>query len=167
MKRRLKTVDWNGSIQAKMPSVTIIFGSSGGNTEMVCQKVVEVLEQQKISAKLLRVEKSTMADVKNSEVCVLAAPTYEHGVIQHHFFPFLKELKKTDLLKKPMSVIGLGDTKYDDHYHIESANILEEAIKESNGEMIVRPLRVNGLTITKLDGIVKKWAEGLAKNLHP
>ncbi|MGE3278454.1 MAG: flavodoxin family protein [Candidatus Altimarinota bacterium] len=148
-----------------MPSVTIIYGSSGGNTEMVCEKVQEVLEMNKIPTKLLRVERSTMDDLKNAEICILAAPTYEHGVIQHHFFPFLKELKHLDLQQKRMSVIGLGDTKYDDHYHIESANILEKAIKDSNGNMLIRPLRVNGLTITKLDGIVKSWSENLIKTL--
>lgn len=146
-----------------MRSVTIIYGSSGGNTEMVCEKVQEILEANKISTKLLRVECSTMDDLKNAEVCLLAAPTYEHGVIQHHFFPFLKELKKIDLQQKPMSVIGLGDTLYDDHYHIESANILQHAIEGANGKIICHPLRVNGLTITKLDGPVKKWTEGLVK----
>jgi|SRR5690606_10121059 len=148
-----------------MPSVTIIYGSSGGNTEMVCEKVAEFLEEKNIASKLIRVERSTMEDLKKAEICILAAPTYEHGVIQHHFFPFLKELKKIDLEKKQMTVIGLGDTLYDDHYHIESANILEHAIKEANGNIICHPLRVNGLTITKMDGPVKKWTEGFAKQI--
>lgn len=149
-----------------MSSVIIIYGSSGGNTELVCEKVSEVLKEKGVAVTLQRVEQSQVTDIFKADVCVLAAPTYEHGVIQHHFIPFLKELKKFDLKKKPMAIIGLGDPLYDDHYHIESANILDKAIKGSNGTIFTHTLRVSKSPLPQLETRVKIWAEALAKNVR-
>ncbi len=148
-----------------MPSVLIIYGSSGGNTELTCEKVKQVLEGKNITVSIRRVERSSVRDLKNAEIIILAAPTYEHGVIQHHFPPFLKDLKKIDLNGKLMAVIGLGDTKYDDHYHIESANILMTAIEQSKGKILCHALRINKSPVDQLETRIKEWAESLAKIL--
>ena len=148
-----------------MASVLIIYGSSGGNTELTCEKVKEVLESKGVKTQMQRVELSKIDDLKKADLVVLAAPTYEHGVIQMHFIPFLKELKKVDLKQKPMAVIGLGDPKYDDHYHIESANVLTTAIKKSNGNTVMTALRVSRSPLLQLETRIKTWAENLAKIL--
>ena len=148
-----------------MAKVLIIYGSSSGNTELTCQQVAEVLQKHRHKVILQRVESTDISDLRLGKVVILAAPTYEHGVIQHHFFPFLKQLKDTDLKGKPMAVIGLGDDKYDDHYNVESANILEKAIKESHGELICHALRVNKNPITQLTERITEWAEDLSKLL--
>jgi len=146
-----------------MTKVLIIYGSSGGNTELTCEKVKEVLESKGILVQMKRVEQSKVADLEKAGFVVLAAPTYEHGVIQMHFIPFLKDLKKIDLKQKPMAVIGLGDPKYDDHYHIESANVLTAAIKKSNGNTVMSALRVSKSPLLQLETRIKTWAESLAK----
>ena len=64
-----------------------------------------------------------------------------------------------------MTVIGLGEIQYDDHYHIESANTLTNAIKASKGTLFCRPLRISGAVYQQLDGRVKKWAEELGKKI--
>lgn len=145
-----------------MAKVLIIYGSSSGNTELTCQQIAEVLSSHRHKVILQRVENSDLTDLRKAKVCLFAAPTYEHGVIQHHFQPFLKELKDHDLKQKSMAVIGLGDDKYDDHYNIESANILEKAIKESNGDIICHALRINKTPISQLSERITEWAEDLS-----
>lgn len=147
-----------------MPSVIIIYGSSAGNTELVCEHVAEILKTKGVDVTLQRVERSTVNDIQKADLCILAAPTYEHGVIQTHFIPFLKALKKLDLKKHPMAVIGLGDPKYDDHYHIESANILTAAVKQANGNLVCHTLRVSGEPLLQTERI-KKWAESLVRTM--
>lgn len=147
-----------------MPNVMIIYGSSGGNTELVCQKVAETLEASGIEVTMKRVEKSTPSDI-GKNLTILAAPTYEHGVILEHWQPFLRELKKVDLTGKPITVIGLGEIQYDDHYHIESANTLSNAIKASKGTLFCHPLRVSGAVLPQLETRVKKWSEELLTKL--
>lgn len=147
-----------------MVQVLIIYGSSGGNTELVCQKVAETLEQAGIGVSLKRVEISTPKDI-GGDLTILAAPTYEHGVILEHWQPFLKDLKSFDLSQQKITVIGLGEPQYDDHYHIESANTLTHAIKASKGDLFVRPLRISGAVLPQLDERVKKWAEELSQKL--
>lgn len=145
-----------------MKKVVIIYGTSGGNTEIVCQKIADVLRSRKMEVELRRVEQCSAQDVLTGDLCILAAPTYEHGIIQYHFLPFLKELRKIDLRKHKMAVVGLGDPSYDMHYHIESANTLTDAITDANGALVGRPLRVSGLPFGQLETRVAKWAEELA-----
>lgn len=147
-----------------MAKITIIYGSSGGNTELVCQKVAEILEKADHTVSMKRVEKSTVQDI-GGDLTILAAPTYEHGVILHHWQPFLKTLKTVDLSKQRITVIGLGEPQYDDHYHIESANTLMSAIKASKGTLFCHPLRVSGAVLPQLTTRVKKWAEDLLTKL--
>lgn len=148
-----------------MKQVVIIFGSGGGNTETVCQKVAEVLRRYEIHVTLRRVEKSSVKEMFSSDLCIVAAPTYEHGIILDHFFPFLKELQQVNLNAHPVAVIGLGDAKYDMHYHLESANTLETALKHSNGSLFCRSLRISGLPFPHLEGRITQWAEDIAKRL--
>lgn len=151
--------------RADMANVIIIYGSSGGNTELVCQKVAETLQASGIEVTMKRVEKSTPSDIGN-ELTILAAPTYEHGVILEHWQPFLRELKKVDLTGKPITVIGLGEIQYDDHYHIESANTLTNAIKTSKGALFYHALRVSGAVLGQLETRVKKWGEEVVTKIR-
>lgn len=145
-----------------MASVIIIFGSTSGNTEMVCKKNAQVLEDNGHEVKLQRAELSSPDEIQGHDLCILAASTYGHGIIQDHMIPFIKEFKKKDFASQKFAVIGLGDDKYDNHYNVESAYILEEAIKSVNGQIITEePLMINHNPMWQLDQ-VKKWTESLA-----
>ncbi|MDP3976327.1 MAG: flavodoxin family protein [bacterium] len=148
-----------------MVDVIIIFASTGGNTELVCATVAEILEGRGISTIVQRVERSQVDDVDKGKIILLAAPTYEHGVIEYNFQPFLKELAKKDLKGKPFAAIGLGDTKYDDHYHIESANVLTQALKKAKGSTLVHALRINKSPLPQLETVVREWTLHLAKKI--
>ena len=144
-----------------MAKTLIIFGSTGGNTELVADKVAQVLK----NAVVQRAEQTEIKDLEKYPVIIFASSTYGHGVLQKDFQPLYEKLKKVSFAGKKMAVIGLGDFKYELYYHMESANILENLVKENGGELLMPPLRISKSPVPHLNSIVKKWAEKLAKKI--
>ena len=113
-----------------MAQVRCIFGSTSGNTELAIDKIADLLQKAGHQVIVQRVENSKVEDLKGNDLCLLAAPTYGHGLIQEHFAPFLTEMKTQDLSGHKYAVVAVGDVKYEREYHLESAKILEDAVKD-------------------------------------
>lgn len=149
-----------------MKKIGIIYGTSGGNTKLVCQKVALVLESHKIKVDLHRVIETTEHVFDDYESLILASPTYGHGQLDPHIIPFYEKAEGVVSLKgKKCTVIGLGNDMYDDDYNIESARILREFIIDHDGEMIHEPLLINKCPVPHLNSTVKDWATRLAKKI--
>jgi len=146
-----------------MSSVLIIYGSTGGNTELVCDKVAEVLEIAGHTITIKRAEISSLKDMENFDVLVFASSTYGQGLLQDYIEPLYLEIKKTGLKGKKCAVIGLGDNKYSIEYVVEAARILENMVKDSGGELVLPPLRVNKTPVTQLNTSINEWAQKLSK----
>ncbi|MFC1655829.1 flavodoxin domain-containing protein [Patescibacteria group bacterium] len=146
-----------------MASVLIIFGSTGGNTEIVTDEVAEVLSNSGHKVTVQRAEESDVKDLKGYSLYIFASSTYGQGLLQDHMLKFFYKVKQTSLKGKKCAVIGLGDNKYNTEYVIESAKILEKGIKEIGGKLIVPALRINKTPVPYLDTSVKDWAKKLSK----
>lgn len=144
-----------------MPSVLIIYGSTAGNTELVTDKVAEVLTQKKHKVVTQRAERTKETDLKKYKYTIFASSTYAQGLMQEHMMKFMYNLKS--LKGKKCAVIGLGDPKYNVEYIVESARLLENSIKEKNGEVILEPLRIVKSPVPHLNNSVKDWAIKLSK----
>lgn len=149
-----------------MKTVGIIYGTSGGNTKLVCQKVAMVLEKKKIKVEMHRVIESTEHVFDDYDYLILASPTYGHGLLDPHVIPFYERAAGMVSLKgKQCAVIGLGDDMYDADYNIESARILREFILDHDGEIMHEPLLINKTPLPHLETRVKDWAERLANKI--
>jgi len=148
-----------------MKSVLFIYGSTGGNTEMVVEKVAELLEAKKHKVVLQRAEMSQPKDVLGCDVLILASPTYGHGLLQEYMRKFIKGLKEIDLKGKPCAVIGLGDPKYEAQYHIESATTLEKVLTDHGGKILLPALRISRTPVMHLKGLIPNWTKQLLKAL--
>jgi flavodoxin len=147
-----------------MASVLIIFGSTGGNTELVTDKVSEILRSGGHKVVVQRAEESDVSDLKKLKYCVFASSTYGQGLLQDHMLKFFKKgVMKASLKGKKCAVIGLGDSKYNIEYVIEAANILEKGIKKLEGELIVPALRVHKTPVPLLNTAIQGWAKKLSK----
>ncbi len=144
-----------------MTKILLIYGTTGGNTEIVAEAVANGVCEQGHEMRLMRVEKYSFeeifSEIEKCEIMIIAAPTYGHGEMQLDLKPFLKELRGKKLDGKKCVVIGLGEAKYDDHYHIASVPILEEMLGEIGAEMVFRPLRISGNPATHLDRLIPLW----------
>ncbi len=144
-----------------MKSILFIYGSTGGNTEMVVEFIASALKKKKFKVVIQRAEKSNPKDLLKYDMCVLASPTYGHGLLEGYMARFIKGLKEIDLKGKSCAVIGLGDPKYEAQYHIESAPILEDALVKIGGKIILSALRVSGTPVMHLKGLIPFWTDKL------
>ena len=148
-------------------NIQIVYGSTGGNTQLVCQFVTQQLEAAGFNVNCDRCEHFPVENLIGHDLLILAAPTYEHGQLEDHMrISFWPRIQSLDLQKQACTVIGLGDHKYDTDYHIESARILEKYVLTHNGEMAFPKLMVSRCPLGQLDGLVDKWVQKIIKNLH-
>ena len=144
-----------------MANIKIVYGSGGGNTELVCEKVAEVLEKRGHKVELLKAKLTEPAAIGQYDLLIFASPTYGHGQLEQYFEKFLEKMESVDLTGKPCSIIGLGDPKYDRDYHLESIKVIMDFLKRKNAKLVYMPLRVSKCPLPLLGGHVKRWAEKL------
>ncbi len=148
-----------------MKKIIIVYGTTGGNTEMVAEVVAEILSKKhKVDVK--RAELSSAKDILKYDVCILASPTYGHGLLEAHMAKYVKGLKEVDLKEKPCAVIGLGDPKYEQQYHIESAPILEKKLTDAGGKLLLPALRISMTPVMHLKGFIPHWTKQLLAKLQ-
>ena len=158
-----------------MAKIKIIYGSAGGNTEMVCEKVAGIFGE-KADAGGKKIHKVEMLKAKltdpaklgvggehgDFDLLILASPTYGHGQLEQYFDKFLQGLAAVELKDRNCAIIGLGDPKYDSDYHIESAKFIMDFLKKKGAKILHMPLRVSKCPLPLLKGHVDKWAEKIA-----
>ncbi len=82
----------------------ILYGSSGGNTSDVAERIKEVYGE----ANLVDVADAS-ADDLNADFIILGTSTWGIGDLQDDFEDFLETLEEADLGDKTIALFGLGD----------------------------------------------------------
>ena len=141
----------------KSMKINIIYSSRSGNTEIVCEKVHYELEDLNFGNNLIKVERAKREDLEDCDFLILAAPTYGHGQLEILMESFLKMNQDIDFKEKKVPVIGMGDARFDDDYHIESARILMRFVTTHNGKLAGVPLAITRTPMPHLEGVVKNW----------
>ncbi len=146
-----------------MSKVKIIYGSGGGNTELVCEKVAEVLRGEKHEVDLLRAKLTKPSDVGDFDLLILASPTYGHGQLETYFEKFFKGFQDANLKDRKCCSIGLGDLKYDADYLLESVKVIEKFFEDKGANVVCKPLKIVRTPIPFLENLVTSWAKDLSK----
>lgn len=144
-----------------MAKINIVYGSGGGNTEIVCERVAELLEKKKHKVHLLRAKVTDPKEAMKCDLLLLGSPTYGHGLLEQYFEKFLRGLKGENLEGKKCVAIGLGDPKYDPDYHIEAARVIVRFLREKKAEIPYRPLMISKSPFTYLETFIPRWVDGL------
>ena len=147
-----------------MPKINIIYSTIGGNTELVVQKVAELLPED-IEHQIIRVDTASLKDIENCDLIILASPTYGQGTLEAQFPRFLK-LIQSKVENKQFAVIGLGDTKYYPEYLTESGAILEDWVRQNNGQLIIPTLRIGMPPLKFIEKLVPRWVDKLIESLN-
>jgi len=151
--------------------ILIIYATVGGNTELVVEKITQILNSQKAEKNLelqiisKRVDLGNPNEILENDLTILASPTYGQGTVESHFLPFIKQMNKMDLTNSKLAVIGLGSPRFYPEYLTEAAGILEMEVKKSNGNLIVPSLRIGGEVLKMLDKLVPNWTNKLLTKL--
>lgn len=144
-----------------MSKIKIVYGTGGGNTKIVCDEVTKLLTEKGHEVEMFLVKTTEPADVGEFDLLILAAPTHGHGEMEQYMNVFLKKLESVDMKGWKCALIGLGDPKYDDDYHLEGIRIMMMFLKEKGAEIVGMPLRITKSPFQWLDNLVVRWVEKL------
>ena len=128
---------------------------------MTAEAVADILIKKKFKVDVKRAELISAKELLDYDFCILASPTYGHGSLEGYMTRFVKGLKEIDLKGKPCAVIGLGDPKYEQQYHIESAPILEKKLTDAGGKLLLPALRISMTPVMHLKGFIPHWSQQL------
>jgi flavodoxin I len=87
--------------------IGIFYGSSTGQTEMVAEKLLQLLGEE--NADLINVDGATKNDLEKYPFLIFGTPTWGVGEMQDDWEDFSEILEKTDLKGKKVALFGLGD----------------------------------------------------------
>lgn len=149
-------------------NVTCVYSSWWGNTRMVVDTIAEVFSDAWITLSLVNAYVALPEDLIKTDVVILAAPTYDHGVL-HAPFEYLlhtTDAENIQMYTKRYAVVGLGDNKYDNEYNIESATLLEQFVINHGWRVICDSLKINKSPIDQL-AAVRDRAHALVRILKP
>lgn len=133
---------------------------------MVCKFVAHFLREHGHEVAMDRGEHFPEDQLTGHDLLILACGTYEHGELEDHFrYSFWPRIQKLDLTGQKAAVIGLGDSKYDTDYNIESGRILAKYIETHNGELIHENLMINRCPLSQLETKVQEWTTDLNKKI--
>lgn len=141
-----------------MSTVKIIYGTGGGNTEIVCEKVKEILVDKGLQVEMLIAKLAQPEDLLGSDLLILASPTYGHGLLETYMEKLLKKSKDLDIKGQKCAIIGLGDATYDIDYFMEATAIIKKFLESKEADLIHLPLAISRSPIPHLEKYVPRWA---------
>lgn len=148
-----------------MTQIKIIYGTGGGNTEIVCERCKEKFEEHGHTVELVRAKTAKPEDMLGNELLILACPTYGHGILETFMGKLIAKCKDIELKNQKAVIIGLGDATYDIDYFIESEKILRAFLEEKEAEIINNPLMVSRSPIPYLDTYIPRWVDQVCEKL--
>lgn len=148
-----------------MAKIKIVYGTGGGNTEIVCERAKETFEEQNHTVELIRAKTAKPQDMLGADLLVLASPTYGHGILETFMSKLIAKSGDLDLKGQKAVIIGLGDATYDIDYFIESEKILRAYLNEHEADIIHNPLMVSRSPIPYLNTYVPRWAEEVSQKI--
>lgn len=109
-----------------MKSVSIIYGSSSGNTKDVARAIESKLKGFDVS--VIDVAKATVADIEKAPNLIFGTSTWGFGDLQDDWDSFLPKLAKAKLDGKTVALFGLGDgSSYADTF-VDGIGIIYDTI---------------------------------------
>lgn len=108
-----------------MSKIAILYGSSGGNTEMVAKAIADLFDGE---ADLYNVEDVSLNDIKPYKYLILGASTTGIGDLQDDWESFLPSFAKIDLSDKTVAIFALGDSASYSSSFAEAMIVIYDAI---------------------------------------
>jgi flavodoxin I len=88
--------------------IIIFYGSSGGNTKVVAEKIATKLGVAKVD--IHDVAKAKVTDLAGYSLLIFGTSTWGLGDLQDDWYDFLKILQAADLTGKKVALFGCGDS---------------------------------------------------------
>ena len=110
----------------------IIYGSDTGNTEVIADDLVKLLDKPEI----LTVDELEESDWEDNKLYILGIPTWYDGELQSDWEDYLDDFDKIDFTGKTVAVFGLGDQVGYAEWFCDGVGILADIIEKNGGKII-------------------------------
>ena len=111
--------------------IKLIYGSDTGNTELVTEDIIKLLDD---------VEVTTVADLTpedwDHDKFILGIPTWYDGELQSDWEDYFEEFQTIDFTNKTVAIFGLGDQLGYEEWFCDGIGILAEVILKNGGKVI-------------------------------
>lgn len=133
-----------------MKKVSIIFGSTTGNTERVAELIKEKLEGHETS--LVNVTDINDDIINSSDILLFGSSTWGYGELQDDFQSYYDTMDEK-LKNKKVAIFGCGDEENYSDVFCKAVDLIEEKVIENGGEIITESLKVDGEIEDNIDEI--------------
>ena len=134
----------------------IFFGSTTGTTEMIAQKVGELLGAEVYSA-------NEIDKVEEYDFVIFATSTWGMGDLQDDWYDALEKLKTKNLSGKKVGLIGIGDQEGFGDTFVDGIGTIYEEIKDM-GITLVGKTSTEGYNFGNSKAVVDEEFVGLVIN---
>tara|TARA_Y100001972_G_scaffold32436_1_gene40153 strand:+ start:148 stop:660 length:513 start_codon:yes stop_codon:yes gene_type:complete len=115
-------------------NIKLIYGSDTGNTEIIQQDIVDLLDKHDVSVvDLADIEPS---DWDSHEFYILGIPTWYDGDLQSDWEDYFPTFEELDFNGKTFTIFGLGDQVGYAEWFCDGVGILAKAILKNGGKVI-------------------------------
>lgn len=99
-----------------MALVKILYASMTGNNEDIADLLAENFEEQDFEVEVEDISMVDVADLQDTDICVVCPYTYEGGTLPDEGVDFFEDLADVDWSGKVFGVAGSGDDFYGDKF---------------------------------------------------
>ena len=119
--------------------IKLIYGSDTGNTELIKEDLVRLLDGA--AAEPDDVEVLEVADLKSEDwdthdFYILGIPTWYDGELQSDWEEYFEEFKSINFTNKKVAIFGLGDQLGYEEWFCDGIGILGKVVLENGGNLV-------------------------------
>ena len=111
--------------------IKLIYGSDTGNTELVTEDIVKLLDNVEVTT----VGELTPEDWDHDRF-ILGIPTWYDGDLQSDWEEYFEEFQTIDFTGKTVAIFGLGDQLGYEEWFCDGVGILAEVVIKNGGTVI-------------------------------
>ena len=141
--------------------VTILVGTMTGTAELVAQELEPVLSEAGFEVEILDMDGLNESVFDRPGTFIICTSTYGQGEVPDNAVAFYEGLQagKPDLSKISFSVVGLGDSTYNDTFNAGGRRF-EELLSSLGAEMICARMVHNASSDEMPEDMALEWFEG-------
>ena len=124
-----------------MKKISIVYGSSTGNTEAVAEIIKNNIEGD---ATVYDVTNVTDEVVKEADLVLFGSSTWGYGELQDDFAPYYDKLSSNLLSGKDVAIFGCGDKVSFADVFCEATEIIKTKVEECGAKVIIDLLKIDG-----------------------
>jgi len=125
-----------------MKKVSIIFGSTTGNTERVAEIIKDNMAECEVTVTNVCNAKDEM--ITTADIVLFGSSTWGYGELQDDFIEYYESMSSELLSGKNVAVFGCGDSESFPDVFCEAVNLIMEKATECGANVKGEGLKVDG-----------------------